>query len=84
LAGGAVASINTYNGLKQGLCVGIATMLILAGVHGAESTDRWFELAAFIFCSSLCLCLVGGWFGSQLFPPVVPFKRRRLGPASMV
>lgn len=83
IAGGALAGFNMHNGPKQGLCVGIATTVILAGVQ-LRLTDRWLELIAFLLVSSLCLCLVGGWFGSQLLPPLVPYKRRRhLGPASM-
>ena len=30
-----------------------------------------------------CLCLAGGWFGSQLFPPVVAYKSRRLNTAQL-
>jgi hypothetical protein len=83
LIGGALAGSNTPNGLKQGLFVGLATALVLAGLE-ARFPDRWLEIAGMIAVSSLALSLVGGWFGSQLFPPVVPYKRRRgFGPASM-
>jgi hypothetical protein len=82
LAGGALAGANTANGLKQGLAVGILTSLVLAGLE-TRVPDRWAEVAASLAVSSLCLGLVGGWFGSQLFPPVLPYKRLRgLGPTA--
>lgn len=82
IAGAALAGANTHNGLKQGLCVGIATTLILAATEYVEPA-RWLEMVVLLSISTLCLCLVGGWFGSQLFPPVVPYKRRPIGPGAM-
>jgi hypothetical protein len=75
LAGGIVAGANTQNGLKQGLFVGIVTALILAGVQ-PRIAERWLEVTVLLFISSLCFCLVGGWFGGQLFPPLAPYRRR--------
>jgi hypothetical protein len=83
IAGGTLAGANTHNGLKQGLCVGIVTSLILAALELSDP-EHWLQLAALLLVSSLCLCLTGGWFGSQLFPPVVSYKRRPIGPAPMV
>ncbi len=83
LAGGAIAGFNTRNGLKQGLCVGVAAALVLAALE-PRPPDRWMQFTSLLLVRSLCLCSVGGWFGGQLFPPLLPFKRRStLGPASL-
>jgi hypothetical protein len=81
LLGGALAGATTSNGLKQGLVVAIGTAVILVGTQ--LNQERWLELAGLTLVSSFSLGMVGGWFGSQLFPPVVKFRRSRdLGPAS--
>jgi hypothetical protein len=82
LGGAGLAGANCLNGLKQGLVVGVLTALVLAALE-ARVPDRWGQVAASLAVSSLCLSLVGGWFGSQLFPPVVSRKRLRgLGPTA--
>jgi hypothetical protein len=80
-AGGVVAGLNTYNGLKQGLFVGIFSAFALSALD-PSSAGRWLEITLVLVVGSGLLCTAGGWFGSQLFPPVVPYKRR-LGPESM-
>jgi hypothetical protein len=83
LAGGALAGSNTANGIKQGFFVGLGTAALLAALE-VRFIDRWLELTFLIGISSFCLSLVGGWFGSALFPPLLPYKRHRgFGPASM-
>jgi hypothetical protein len=80
LVGGAVAGSNTHNGLKQGLCVGVASGSMLVISLGVTHRAA-FDVAGLTLISVLSLSLVGGWFGSQLLPPVVPVKRLRgLGP----
>ncbi len=76
LVGGALAGATTPNGMKQGLFVGFAASLILVGVQ-APPTDAWLRAAGLIACSTFSLAMVGGWFGGQLFPPVIKFDRRR-------
>lgn len=76
LAGGTLAGANRTNGLKQGLCVGLGTTLLLAAVE-SRAPDRWLELTGLLLVSSLCLSLVGGWFGCQLFPPLAPGRAKR-------
>jgi hypothetical protein len=83
IAGGVVAGSNNFNGLKQGLCVGIAAAILLAGLE-PHVRDQWFEMVGLLFFGSLCLTLTGGWFGSQLFPPVVSGKRHTLESSSLV
>jgi hypothetical protein len=83
IAGGTLAGSNSYNGLKQGLWVGIFTTLILAALE-SRSADRWLGVVGLLFISSTALCLAGGWFGSQLLPPVVPTKNRSLESSAMV
>jgi hypothetical protein len=76
LLGGALAGATTSNGLKQGFCVGLASTVILIGVE-MNFVERWLQLACFTLVSALSLSLVGGWFGSQLFPPLVKSRRDR-------
>jgi hypothetical protein len=76
LFGGALAGINTRNGLKQGLCVGVVATLVLAGVLAAQGRATLPVLGGTAL-SALCLSLVGGWFGCQLLPPVLPSNRGR-------
>ena len=82
LVGGAVAGYNTANGLKQGMCVGlVASGLLTAVLFGFSRMAP--ETAMLTVFGCFCLCMAGGWFGSQLFPPVVACRRsRRFGPAA--
>jgi hypothetical protein len=82
LLGGALAGATTSNGLKQGLCVGLIAGALLAGTQ-LRVPDQRLWLSSLTFVSTLIICLGGSWFGCQLFPPVVRFKRlRTFGPAS--
>jgi hypothetical protein len=76
LLGGALAGATTANGFKQGFCVGLGTIAILIGIE-MNFVQRWLQVAALTTVSALCLCVVGGWFGSQLFPPVLKVRRDR-------
>jgi hypothetical protein len=90
LVGGGLAGATTLNGAKQGLFVGLATALVLIAVpvtFGKSALSpvpvpltgesRWFFFAGLTLVSSLGLALAGGWFGGQLFPPVVKWPRGR-------
>jgi hypothetical protein len=82
ILGSAWAGATTPNGLKQGLFVGLGTASVLLGIR---LNGRGFHPEAVILTltSALLLCVVGGWFGSQLFPPLVGyFGGKRLGTAS--
>jgi hypothetical protein len=82
LLGGGVAGYNTPNGLKQGLWVGfLASVFLMVVLFGFGRVTP--ELAALAVVACFCLCMVGGWFGGELFPPVVDFKGSRLGPAPL-
>ena len=74
--GSSLAGATTSNGLKQGLCVGLAASTILLGL---SLTDPSFSVNQQIFkiVSTSLLALAGGWFGGQLFPPVLHPVRRR-------
>ncbi len=76
LVGGMLAGSTTTNGLKQGLVVGFATSIILIGVQ-APMTDAWLQVTFFILVSTFSLAMVGGWFGGQLFPPILKPRSRR-------
>jgi hypothetical protein len=76
LLGAAGAGATTRNGLKQGLFVGAGSCILLIGNFlGARSVS--LELIAWTATSILGLTVAGGWFGGQLFPPLVPWARRR-------
>jgi hypothetical protein len=74
--GAGIAGSSTFNGIKQGICVGFAAAIIIAGFHFANPRVS-FDMMLLTACSALLLSIVGGWFGGTLFPPVLP-KRRRL------
>jgi hypothetical protein len=82
VVGGLLAGSTRNNGLKQGLLVGIAAGAILVGIPLGANRGSPPILAATMI-GAVGFCLVGGYFGSQLFPPVVPFRVRGLGPASL-
>jgi hypothetical protein len=80
LFGGGFAGATTFNGLTQGLWVGITSGVVLLGIRLAN-TGFSFQLLTLTLASSMCLALAGGWFGSQLLPPIyAPPRRKRLLP----
>jgi hypothetical protein len=76
LIGAGIAGYNTFNGLKQGLCVGIAGGFLIGGYQLAGSSRRVEEILFMIFLI-LGLSLLGSWFSCRLFPPVARVRRRR-------
>jgi hypothetical protein len=82
LVGSAAAGYNTPNGLKQGLFVGATVGVVLMGLQLALNRATP-EVATLTVAAAFVLSLTGGWFGGQLFPPVVRFKGRGLGPAPL-
>jgi hypothetical protein len=76
ILGGALAGSTAANGLKQGLLVALGTAVVLIGLQ-APRTDAWLDVAFYTTLSTLTLCSAGGWFGGQLFPPLLKFDRRR-------
>jgi hypothetical protein len=48
---------------------------VLAGVH-LQGVSIHMQAFLFTLFNVMALGLVGGWFGGQLLPPVVPFPRR--------
>jgi hypothetical protein len=83
LFGGALAGATTSNGLKQGLWVGLISTVILIGIE-MSYVERLLHVAGLTAVGVLSLSLAGGWFGSQLFPPVIRRPRgRKLGGASI-
>jgi hypothetical protein len=70
LLGGGVAGSNRSNGLKQGLCVGLLTAGIMAGAF-LRAEAGFTVTVVFPLLSALLLAPVGGWFGSELLPPVL-------------
>jgi hypothetical protein len=76
VAGGVLAGATTFNGLTQGLWVGVGSSTVLFGIRLA-SAEMTFEFVVFTVISALALALAGGWFGSQLLPPVHAVSRRK-------
>jgi hypothetical protein len=77
MLGGCIAGVSTRNGLKQGACVGLASAIVLAVLFRAGYFGSGSQLYPII--STLFLGPVGGWFASELLPPVVAprYRRRR-------
>ncbi len=76
LLGAILAGINTFNGLKQGLCVGVLAGLVAAGCRLADP-NVLLEHAMFMAFCILCVSVIGGWLGCKLFPPVIRRIRGR-------
>ncbi len=76
LLGGGLAGATTFNGMKQGLVVGVAAAAMLVGIRLSGRTVAIDDVAVTTF-SAIALGVLGGWFGSQLFPPVISAVRRR-------
>ena len=76
ILGGVLAGATTRNGLKQGFCVGLASTVILIGIE-MNFVERWLLMAGLTVVATFSLSLVGGWFGSQLFPPIIKARRHR-------
>jgi hypothetical protein len=76
LVGSCLAGATTRNGLKQGLCVGLAAGAVLLGISLSGGQISLNELV-FKGLSTSFLAMAGGWFGGQLFPPVVHAARRK-------
>jgi hypothetical protein len=74
--GAAFAGATTINGVKQGLFVGIFASIVVLGLQ-LSNPKIVFETIVFTASGIVMLTLVGGWFGSQLFPPLDPNYRRR-------
>ena len=56
--------------------------LLLIGIQ-LPSSPQGLQLILLTLASAFPLSLTGGWFGSQLFPPVVKRRARGLGPAAL-
>jgi hypothetical protein len=76
LAGAALAGANTSNGVKQGVVVGIATSVILFGIHMASPRPPSFTILSVTMFVPSILGILGGGFGSQLLPPLPPARSR--------
>jgi hypothetical protein len=76
LIGAGFAGATTRNGIKQGLCVGLAASAIVLGVQ-IGSPRFVFEGAIASVAGIVSFALVGGWFGGNLFPPIAAGKRKR-------
>ncbi len=77
LTGSAFAGATCSNGIKQGLFVGIGTATALLGIRLANPGIS-IGLVATTLVAAVCLSVAGGWFGSQLLPPVVRAARHRV------
>jgi hypothetical protein len=76
LIGAGWAGATTANGLKQGLCVGLGTSVLVIGIH-LSNPKSVLETTLLMVVSILVLTLAGSWFGCQLFPPVASTGRRK-------
>jgi hypothetical protein len=79
LVGAAFAGATRANGLKQGLIVGLITAAILLGLK-IGSGKFHLEWAVIDALTTVAVTLGGGWFGGQLFPPLLPVRPRGIGP----
>ncbi len=75
LLGSGFAGANTFNGFKQGLFVGIGASVIVGTLQmaGPKFAPETLMLTV---GGIVLLTVAGGWFGCQLFPPVLQGRRR--------
>jgi hypothetical protein len=76
LIGAGFAGASATNGFKQGICVGLGSIVLLVGIQMGNPKVT-LEVLILNVASVFILTMVGGWFGAQMFPPLVK-KRRRL------
>jgi hypothetical protein len=76
LLGSGFAGATTRNGLKQGLCVGLCASVVVLGIQ-CSSPKFTLESGIFTVSGIAVVSLIGGWFGGQLFPPLIPNRRKR-------
>lgn len=77
ILGAIFSGMNCFNGLKQGLCVGVvATILVVAYRLSNPRTTLDDVIFTVFFIGGLSL--FGGWFGSKLFPPVISRPKQRI------
>lgn len=74
LGGSALSGSSQKNGMLQGLCVGAASGSILMGL-GLAGSALPMHLLLFTVTVSVPLGILGGWFGSQMLPPLQRVKR---------
>jgi hypothetical protein len=75
LLGAGVSGASTANGAKQGLLTGIGAAMVIMGIY-LGNPQSTLDLTSYFVSTLLLLTLAGGWFGSQLFPPVAANSRR--------
>jgi hypothetical protein len=83
LLGAGLAGTSAVSGLKQGLCVAILSNLFFLAIRLGTGQVPSLERMVFTLLGVLLLSAVGGWFGGQLFPPVVAQARKGLGRGSL-
>ncbi len=77
LLGAGLAGATTFNGLKQGLFVGLGAAVVVLGIQ--IGNDKLVVESLFAMLGSVfLLSLAGGWFGGQLFPPIFARRHRSL------
>jgi hypothetical protein len=76
LLGAGLAGATTPNGPKQGLVVGLGAGVLLFGISLGDPKAA-FQASEILVVALIVLTLAGGWFGSQLFPPLGTVARRK-------
>lgn len=76
LIGAAAAGACTFNGLKQGLVAGMVAGVVLVGINLGNPKAN-LETMLFMLGGLFCLTGAGGWFGSQILPPLAQRRKRR-------
>ncbi len=75
LLGAGCAGATAMNGIKQGICVGLGSIVLLVGIQMGNPKVT-LEMLIVNVASVFILAMVGGWFGAQMFPPLVKRRRR--------
>lgn len=75
LIGGVVAGSSSRNGFKQGLFAGVLSAALFLSVQLANSKSL-LEVTLFTTTGVLAMSIIGGMFGSTLFPPLAKEKQK--------
>jgi hypothetical protein len=76
LLGAGFAGATTLNGFKQGFFVGLGASIVVAMIQMANPKGVVETMLMTVGCI-LLLTVAGGWFGGQLFPPILRSRRPR-------
>lgn len=78
LLGAALSGVSSSRGLSQGFAVALLSSLFFVSIRLGLGTSPPPEQLLLTLLALFVLAPLGGWFGSRLFPPLLPRSRQRM------